>query len=452
MNVAIGEGQRAEQSNQPLKWLSTILWPEGQARLVPGKGTGAVVGGGNGEIHVGLQWWASPDSDEARILIPATSREAARTAVRRYHDGFTVGRRVRSWAAETAMRSPNLARTVLGSNRVTVEGRPTEGVLSALAETLAAGNPNMTELHVAVSLAGPKSNRKPVLQLIDQDGVCLGWAKIGWNEWTADLLDNEARWLQTRPELPLITPNLIEDVTIGGHKVVVTSGMVAGRWPKRSQPSPDPALLLAVANLGPRTTAPLADLPWWSSVENVLPVATAGEAAAIERVVADTKGLVFEIGCWHGDLTPWNIMTVRAPKAGISRILAPFKDSVYQVIDWEFAADGVPLGLDLCHYHTQVASEMKHMSADQALDHSARLSPQGLAGLGIDPHNQIAVYRLYLVELIRRTLALRAAGMPLGEVNQGAAAVRRIRADLLSPSLSRSTLENQRRPTADVQR
>ena len=452
MNVAIGERQRAEQSSQPLKWLSSILWPEGQARLVPGQGTGAVVGAGNGEIHVGLQWWASPGSDEARILIPATSREGARTAVRRYHDGFTIGRRVRSWAAETAMRSPTLAWTLLGANVVTVEGRPTEGVLSALAETLAAGNPHLTELHVAVSLAAPKSNRKPVLQLIDQDGVCLGWAKIGWNDWTTGLLDNEARWLQTHPELPLITPNLIEDLTIGGQKVVVTSGAVAGRWPKRWRPRPDPALVMAVANLGSRTTAPLADLPWWSSVEEVLPVATASESAAIERVVADTKGLVFETGCWHGDLTPWNIMTAPVPKAGISRFLPRFNDVVYQVIDWEFAADGVPLGLDLCHYHTQVASEMKHVSAAQALDHSARLSPQGLAELGIDPHNQIAVYRLYLVELIRRTLALRAAGMPLGEVKQGTAAVRRIRADLLSPTPSRSTLENQRTPTAHAQR
>jgi hypothetical protein len=97
-----------------------------------------------------------------------------------------------------------------------------------------------------------------------------------------------------------------------------------------------------------------------------------------------------------------------------------------QVIDWEFAAEGVPLGFDLCHFHTQVGVEMKGLSARVALDRSARLSPQGLALLGVDPHNQINVYRLYLVELIRRTLALRAAGMSVDRVEQGEAATDRI--------------------------
>jgi len=451
--VAIGGRQGAEQSIPPLSWLSSILWPDGQARLVSGKGTGAVVGGGHGEIQVGLHWWASPSSDEARVLIPATSQKASRTAVRRYHDGFTLARRVRSLAAETTMRSHGLARCLLGRNTVTVEGRPTDGVLTSLAETLAEKNPQMTELHVAVSLSGPKSNRKPVLQLIDQHGVCLGWAKIGWNDWTAGLLDNEARWLQARPDLPLATPVLLENRTIGGQSVVVTSGAAAGRWPKRTPRRPDPALLLAVADLGTRTTAPLPDMPWWSSVKDVLDVATSSEAAAIEQVVASTEGLVFDVGCWHGDLTPWNVMTKTIPDSppGLGRILVRSKREIYQVIDWEFAADGAPLGFDLCHYHTQVASEMKRMATDQALDHSARLSPQGLAELGIDPHNQIAVYRLYLVELIRRTLALRAAGMPVDEVKQGAAAVRRIRADLLSPSKIWSTSGVRPRQASEVQ-
>ena len=415
-----GERRRAAQTASPLKWLSTLLWPDGQAELVPGRGEPTVVGVGHGEVEVGLRWWASPSAEKAEIIIPATSTPAARTAVRRYHDGFTLQRRARSWAAELMMRSPAVAGRVVGRHSVAVSGQPAGGLLDELAEALAKHHPNLRELHVAVSLARPKSNRKPVLQLIDQHGECLGWAKIGWNPWTTQLVGNEAHWLQARPSAPLITPELVADFTSGEDRVVITSGVVASRWPRRRKPSMG-ELVTAIADLGTRDRLPIAESAWWKSVEAVRSVATPSEARAIGHVSRLADGLLFDVGAWHGDLTPWNIMS-GSSKSGSA------------VIDWEFAADGVPVGFDLCHYQTQVASELKGMTVDEALDYSARLSPQGLAAIGVDPHNQIAVFGLYLVELIRRTLALRAAGMPVDDVKQGAAAVRRIRADLLSAS------------------
>ena len=375
--------------------------------------------GGHGEVKVGFQWWASPTAIDAEILVPALSAPAARRSVRRYHDGFTLKRRARSWAAEILMRTPMLPDLLLRRGLVTVDGQVNDGLLSHLAEFLAASRSDLQELHVAVSLSRPKSNRKPVLQLLDQNGSCLGWAKIGWNEWTSKLLGNEAGWLQAIATHPLHTPSLVDDLMIGDARVVITTGAEASRLPRREREL-DTTLLLAIADLGSRGRVRLSESPWWASVEAVRPAATPAEAAAIDQVAAVTDDLRFDIGAWHGDLTPWNILST----GGSGRRVA-------QVIDWEFAADGVPLGFDLCHYHTQVASEMKGMSADRALDHSARLSPQGLAALGVDPHNQIGVYRLYLVELIRRTLALRVAGIPVDDVKQGAAAVRRIRADLL---------------------
>jgi len=97
-----------------------------------------------------------------------------------------------------------------------------------------------------------------------------------------------------------------------------------------------------------------------------------------------------------------------------------------QLIDWEFAADGAPLGFDLCHFHTQVASEMKDCDAAASLDRSARLSPQGLAELGIEAENRTGIWHLYLVELIRRSLALRAGGYSTEHVHQGPAALNRL--------------------------
>jgi hypothetical protein len=361
--------------------------------------------------------------------MPASSPAAARTAVRRYHNGFTLRRRARSWAAELVMAVPGLAGRLLSRRVVSVDGPATDGLLCHLAELLVADRPNLTELHVAVTLGRPKSNRKPVLQLIDQNGVCLGWAKIGWNDWTNRLVANEARWLRAGPRPPLVTPGLIGELTLDGRQVVIAGAAVAGRLPRRNR-ALDPRLVDAVADLGTRDRVRLTETPWWASVQKVRAVATLSEDRAIDQVAGAAGSLLFDIGAWHGDLTPWNIMTAAPLGRGPAGRL-------HHVIDWEFAADGVPVGFDLCHYHTQVATELKGMSPDGALDYSARLSPQGLAALGVDPHNQIAVYRLYLVELIRRTLALRSAGIPVNDVRQGAAAVRRIRADLLTPPLAR---------------
>lgn len=425
--VAGGDGGHGED---PLGWLSSILWPNGGAHLLvdrrrkrPGAEHASVVAAGDEDLRVGFQWWASPSAANAELLIPATSIEAARAAVRRYHDGFTLGRRARSWAAELLMRSPQLAANVLDERLVAATGRVTDGVLTDVAAALAGSGP-LDELHVAITLARPKSNRKPVLQLIDQNGMCIGWAKVGWNHWTRTLVDNEAAWLERRPRSPIITPRVLERLHTHEHLVVVSSGVTGSRRPRRANDQPPPPeVVLAIADLGTRTRLPLGETPWWRSVQNLLAHATEREIGAVERVAEGIGSSTIEIGAWHGDLTPWNLMS--APSSRRSLRAGATSGSV-QVIDWEFAADGVPLGFDLCHFHTQVGVEMKGLSTSAALDRSARLSPQGLARLGVDPHNQITVYRLYLVELIRRTLALRAAGLPVDGIEQGEAAIERI--------------------------
>ncbi len=408
---------------EPLPWLSAILWPDGDARLLadrrrnrPG-GAAHVVTGGDDDLGIGYRWWAAPDPSKAEILIPATSMPAARTAVRRYHDGQSLERRARSWVAEAMMRIPAVASRALGDDLVAVTGQAATGLPSAIGAALADNVP-LDELHMAVTLARPKSNRKPVIQLIDQDGRCIGWAKIGWNPWTRRLVDNEADWLERCAASPLAAPRLIDRLDLCGHRVVITTGVVGDRRHRRRRDRPPPPeLLLAIAGLGSRSRLRLDDTPWWASVEQVIGYASDREAAVIEQVARSVGSSMLDVGAWHGDLAPWNIIT--SGGVGASR-------STRQVIDWEFAADGVPLGFDLCHFHTQVGVELKRLTAAEALDRSARLAPQGLARLGVDPHNQINVHRLYLVELIRRTLALRAAGMPVVGVEQGVAATDRL--------------------------
>ncbi|MGI9598975.1 MAG: phosphotransferase family protein [Acidimicrobiales bacterium] len=390
-------------SCDPLNWLSRILWPDGSTVIEPGGSS--------------PQWWASPSADGPKILIPARCPAAARTSVRRYHDGFSPRLRMRSLLAEALMRSESLAGLVLRTKMVGLSGpgSPHQGVLAGIADLM-----DVPDLQVAVSLSTPKSNQKPVLQLLDPTGRCLGWAKVAWNDRTEALVANEAFWLRKQAPAPLSIPALLHDVEIAGRRVAISSGVDVSRRPRRSPAALPPVdVFHAVAGLGSTDIVPVRQSEWWRSVERVLDHATERERTAMVAAVDSCSPLRLRVGAWHGDLTPWNLMTT----AG--RV---------HLIDWEFAADGVPIGFDLCHFHTQVASEMKGSAplgddarrAAIAIDHSARLSPHGLAKLGVEPENRTAVWRLYLVELIRRRLALRADGYPTDQISQGSAALDRL--------------------------
>ncbi len=436
-----------DRAPDPLAWLAPILWPDGRTRLVPAAADGrfgaastaavdvaaAVPGRRSGPMAAG--WWGSPDGTAPRILIPAGAPGAARRAVRRYHDGFSPGRRLRSAAAEATMLVPGVAARALGRHRIRVEADPgaTRGVVEWLGELL-----DEPDLLVAVSLSIPKSNRKPVLQLLTPGGICLGWAKVAWSPISEALVANEADWLDRPAVAPLITPRLLHDVELCGRRVVVASPVDVGRRPRRRPDAPPPpAILRAVAGRGSTGRVRLGESIWWHSVEAVRPNATDGEWTAIAATAVAAGDRRLEVGAWHGDLTPWNLMTTRR---GV------------QLIDWELAADGAPVGFDLCHFHTQVATEMRGAGPAAALDRSARLSPQGLATLGIDPAERNLVWRLYLVELVRRSIALRAAGYPSERLTSGPAALDRLAAMARREARTTSTVATRAPSPQEVDR
>lgn len=351
-------------------------------------------------------FWASPSAETPTVLIPVGPRAATRRAVMRYHDGLTGRQRLHNLAAEAAMAVGPVSMLGLRRRRFDLTLPAGLDLVSALGELL-----GVDDLHVAISLGRPKSNRKPVLQLLGADGRCHGWAKVAWNGWTEHLVTNEARWLAQAPPDPLVTPRVLHDAVLLDRRVVVTSALAPSRRPRRRRRPPDPAVFRAVAAMGTLDTGPVTETAWWRTVESVIDHGTDDERHAVARAVDGAAGLRLDVGGWHGDLAPWNLMT---------------RGDRVQVIDWEFTADGAPIGFDLCHFHTQVASELLGLDADHALTHSARLVPHGLGRLGVPAENRAAVWRLYLVELIRRSMALRAAGLPTAGVTFGPAAVRRL--------------------------
>ncbi len=400
-------------TSESLQWLSQILWPDGSREInkseVPG------------EPMPTEMWWASPSPTNARILIPSGSVAAAQTAVRRYHDGFDAKLRARSLVAESLMRLGPV--TSLAMNRCEVKSVPT-GTVTAKAPTAAhdgADGANLLEaiadslpfspVFFAIGLSQPKVNRKPVVQLLAEDGTCHGWAKIGWNSRTKALIGNEADWLQRRPLPPLIIPELVHDFEVGDSRIVISSSVSPSRRPaRRRMAAPSLSTFRSVAAMGSLATKSVTDTAWWHSVDQALTEAGTGDADVIRSVPA-LLGNDVRVGAWHGDLTPWNLMTGRDQSC---------------LIDWEFAADDVPLGFDLYHFHFQVASELRGLDPDTALDYSARLSPHGLTKIGVDGGACADVFLLYLVELVRRSLLLDREVDEIYEFEQGAAAMRRL--------------------------
>jgi hypothetical protein len=363
-----------------LAWLNEILWPDGDGAFVPGGDAGSAV------------WWANPSVVAAQTLMPAAPGAAARRAVRRYHDGQSLSRRARSVAAELALMTGPLARHLpLGEVVGVTAGALDRGVIGRLRAEL---DPQLT---VAVSLAQAKSNRKPVLQLLAPDGRCVRFAKVASTAHTEALVANEAAWLARPASLPLATPELVWHGPLAGREVVVMSAVVPPRLPRRAPTTPPPQAVFV----------PVGDCGWWRRVADAVEVATPDEAAMMNAVAERWGTTPVLVGAFHGDLAPWNLFTTRTR---------------YHLIDWEFAADDVPVGLDRCHFHLQAGNETLGLAAPLAL---ARARQQA----GVSE----VVWDLYCVELLRRQLHLRSLGYPEAGITHGPAALADLRARLQPP-------------------
>ena len=110
----------------------------------------------------------------------------------------------------------------------------------------------------------------------------------------------------------------------------------------------------------------------------------------------DARGDVrLPFGGWHGDWSPWNL--ARAP------------DRLW-IWDWEYARPGAPLGLDVAHFHFQVAfvRERRGLAASLARAHAAALEPLGR--LGLDAPARSLLRGLHAAELTIRATEAEASG------------------------------------------
>lgn len=351
--------------------------------------------GGQG---VGPTWrmLARPSATFPELLLPLGSRAVAAGSVRRYHDGKSRKERVITHAAIALARSGAL-RFAPGD---TVDIGPFALIERAAAEL------DEADVQIAITLGPRRRNRKPVVQLIRNDGTTIGFAKVGWSPFTRTLVDNEAAWLRRLegavPEAMQI-PTVLARVEDGARTMIVTSALATSRRSGVNGGLSSATVLDLARSLGAENHR-FADL----SQLGCLRRGRVGQLIDIDRLLERHGDTVVELGLWHGDLTPWNTATV---------------GRTTQVWDWEFADDHRPVGFDLLHLAFESVRRQTSHNEENALLHVAERAATVLAPTGQPVE---AILDLYLCELIMREERLLGEGwdpLDLGPLETPAAAL-----------------------------
>jgi hypothetical protein len=248
-------------------------------------------------------------------------------------------------------------------------------------------------VRVGIMLGTRRVNQKPVLQVFRVDGTILGYAKVGHNDLTAELVRREADALVTvgshRPQ-SFRLPRLLHHGRWAGLEVLVVSPLTVG--PRK--PVTHTARLAAtreLAALAGTTRLPLAESGFWSRLSRsaaLLAEAPHGHRLqACVGMVEDHHGAdLVSLGGWHGDWGHWNM---------------GMEDDVLQVWDWERYDPAVPVGFDSLHFAAQSVRPGEREARGQEATFLGSV-PIRLAELGVRPDEHDLTLRLYLTEIAAR--------------------------------------------------
>jgi hypothetical protein len=348
------------------------------------------------------EWHVLPSADRPRVLVPVAPAQARRALLRQEDGAGGLSRRVLT--AALSSRVGRLAPTI----RVSARGHG-PALERRLAQVL-----DVPSVGVAIRLGTVRANRKPLLQVMAEDGRTVAWAKVVPDADAARVLDPEVHAL-TRYAGRLAgveVPRVVADITWAAHRVLVLSPLPGGEQPWRWWPVPVDAMRAVAAADGPVTRETLGSMPSWSAWQadrDRLRAVPAVEewVARLDRLATAALNLfggdVVGMGSWHGDWTPWN-MAVRGSLALAQGEPVSRDGSVVELWDWENARTHVPVGWDAMHYVVQRPLSVRQGPAP--VQREALLAPaQGaLSSLGVSPTQRSAVWVTYLLEIGHRYL------------------------------------------------
>jgi hypothetical protein len=361
-----------------------------------------------------------PGAARPRLIVPS-GRRAAAAAVRRYGEPGSA-KTMFATRALAIMLAGGL-RSALGDRLIVRVPPGAETICSYLGEL--AGRPVEISMHVGAA----RANRKPVLQLLTEAGETVGFAKIAINQLTASLVRDEHAALTRLGQARLTklrAPGVLALGSWNGLDVLLLEALPVWR---RRQRLTDDRLAAALAELAGSAGLSHSTLAASGYLERLLDRLDAadvsgGDAAGgdgagggvaggevaggdvaggdvaralaklITRLGDEAGASELTFGCWHGDLTPWNLACT---KAGLL------------VWDWERFAVGVPVGFDALHYWLQARVVRQDRDPVGAATLCVAAAPRLLAPFGVPAAQAKLTALAYLAELSVRYLADRQA-------------------------------------------
>jgi hypothetical protein len=254
------------------------------------------------------------------------------------------------------------------------------------------------DFRVSLRLGPARANRKPVLELVTSAGDPVGFAKIGFNPLTRDLVRAERASLDRLNRTGLsgvIAPRVVHHGQWHDLDVLVVSALpVWQRW----RPVGAGQLCAAMASVGRLGGLHRGRRPADAYLQDLrVRLSGSGESPerralhhALDALTMQVRGADLTFGAWHGDWTPWNM-------ASTGRGLL--------VWDWERFTVGAPFGFDALHYWLQKeVVPGRRDPRDAAADCLAR-ARQLLAPFGTRAVEAPITAALYLADLAIRHLA-----------------------------------------------
>ena len=347
------------------------------------------------------EFFMLPGARRPRLVVPAMRRAAA-AAVRRYGEPGSLT----AWLATRALSmtlasglGPAMLRHRL---RVRVPAGA-DTIESYLASVLA------RDIRVSMHLSAPRANRKPVLQLLTPRGEPVGFAKVGVNPLTRDLVRAERDALTRLGRAGLVdvtVPKVVHHGQWRGLEILVLSALPVWRR-RRRLPAPRLAAAMSgVARVDGLAPEDLASGAYLRRLRVRLAEADddpqrAALFQSLDTVAARAGDAVLLHGAWHGDWTPWNMAST---SLGLL------------VWDWERFTPGVPLGFDALHHQLQAEVVGGRREPRAAAVRCIERAPHLLAPFEVGAEAARLTAVLYLADLATRYLADRQAkaGAPHG--------------------------------------
>ena len=209
-----------------------------------------------------------------------------------------------------------------------------------------------SEIFLGVSLGTPSPHQKPLFQVMDREGRALGYAKVGWNEATIRIVQNEAQALQGlsgRKFTNASIPRALVAEHWNGYYLLLQSGPPSENWSPSRDIAASHVQFLKELSHANHSKEQLQESLWWRTIQERVQAVDAMGAAydadlvrwALDECVTRFGESRVCFGMKHGDFTPWNLLQ---------------KNGELFVLDWEYANSHAPSGSDIFHFAVQRAA------------------------------------------------------------------------------------------------